>query len=832
MAELLTRYWQKRDFETTPEPKGRTVKPGKTLGFVVQKHAASRLHYDFRLELEGTFKSWAVPKGPSLDPADKRMAVHVEDHPLSYGSFEGVIPPKQYGAGTVIVWDRGSWEPVGDPVAGYRAGKLKFRLNGEKLQGGWTLVRMHGHANERQEPWLLIKERDEAARPASEFNVVDELPDSVLSGTKFAAGFAAKAAPKKPAPKRAAAGKPAAKNKPAGTLPEGARAAELPLTLAPQLATLVERAPPGDDWVYEIKFDGYRVLTRIDDGEVRLFTRNGNDWTAKLKGLQAALAALKLGSGWLDGEIVVPGANGAPDFNALQNAFDSSRTGAIQYYLFDIPYFDGHDLREVPLAQRRALLRGLLDNAPASDRVLFSEDFQSDAADILQSACRLRLEGVIGKRRDSTYVSRRSPSWIKLKCTHRQEFVIVGYSDPEGSRVGIGALLLAIHDEKGELRYAGKVGTGFDTKTLEQLKDKLGAIAAERSALAVKPSGVRGHWVKPELVAEVSFSEWTPDGKIRHSIFHGLRDDKPAAVITKEVALPALPAELRISNPERVIDTTTGLTKQDLVNYYLLASKHILPHLAKRPVALVRAPSGIQRQLFFQKHAETLKIPGLTLLDTAFDPGHPPMIEVGSFTALIGAAQMNVVEFHTWNATTKNIDKPDRMTFDLDPGEGVEWPAVQEAAALTHTLLEELGLVGFLKTSGGKGLHIVVPLTPRDDWDTVKDFSEAIVRHLAEVVPARFVAKSRPKNRVGRIFVDYLRNGRGATTAAAYSARARPGLGVSIPVGWDELPGLSGGAHWTIANAHERLESGDDPWSAYAKTRQTLTKAMKALGFR
>ncbi|HEY0856749.1 MAG TPA: DNA ligase D, partial [Albitalea sp.] len=647
----------------------------------------------------------------------------------------------------------------------------------------------------------------------------------------------------------------------APALPAGATPADLPLALAPQLATLVDRAPPGDEWVYEIKFDGYRLLARIDGEDVRLFTRNGNDWTTKMQPVAQAVRALGLPSGWLDGEIVVNNAQGAPDFNALQKAFDSSRTERIVYCVFDLPYFDGHDLRQVPLIERRALLQRLLEGK-TGERIRFSEDFSAPPEEILQNACRLKLEGVIGKRRDSVYVSRRSPSWIKLKCTHRQEFVVVGYTDPEGSRVGIGSLLLAIHDEAGELRYAGKVGAGFDTASLKAIDKQLKAIRIDKTPLAQRPAEARGHWVSPKLVAEVSFSEWTPDGRIRHSVFHGLRSDKPAAAIGKETPLPAkvvakkaaatraprksaaahaassaardlpdLPKDLRITHPERVIDASSGLTKQDLVNYYLHAAKRMLPHLHKRPVALVRAPAGITQQLFFQKHAQTLKIPGITLLDPSFDPGHPPMIAVETFAALIGAAQMNVVEFHTWNARTNHIDKPDRMTFDLDPGEGVAWPAMQEAAHLTRMLLDELGLKSFLKTSGGKGLHVVVPLTPRDDWDTVKDFSQAVVQHLAKVVPTRFVAKSGPKNRVGKIFADYLRNGRGATTAAAFSARARPGLGVSIPVAWDELPQLTSGAHWTIATAHERLESDEDPWADYAKTRQTLTKAMKTLGF-
>ena len=621
--------------------------------------------------------------------------------------------------------------------------------------------------------------------------------------------------------------------------------------------------PEGDDWIYEIKFDGYRVLARIDADDLRLFTRNGNDWTSKLPALASTLRSMGLPAGWYDGEIVVPGVHGEPDFNALQNAFDAARTEKIQYHVFDVPYLAGYDLREVPLQERRAVLRRVLDGR-TNERVRFSEDFIAEPEQILRQACRHHLEGVIGKRRDSTYVSRRSPSWIKLKCTHRQEFVIVGYTDPEGSRRGLGSLLLAIHDDGGALRYAGKVGTGFDGKMLGVLSAALRPLAVDKSPLADKPADARGHWVRPKLVAEVSFAQWTPDGRIRHSVFHGLRSDKPASMITQErpMAVPAatdgastvkpaavkptrakktattlhrvdapdLPPDVRLTHPDRVIDATTGFTKRDLVNHYLRAARHILPHLKDRPVALVRAPSGVQGQLFFQKHAQSLGIADLTELDPSVSPGQPPMVAVDSFTALIGAAQMNVVEFHTWNATAGQIEQPDRILFDIDPGEGLAWSGVQEAAQLTRAMLDELGLKSFLKTSGGKGLHVVVPLVPRDDWDTVKDFSQAVVQHLARVIPSRFVAKSGPKNRVGKVFVDYLRNGRGATTACAYSARARAGLGVSIPVAWEELPDLESGAHWTIANAHERLEPGNDPWEDYGSIRQTVDKAMTALG--
>ena len=651
--------------------------------------------------------------------------------------------------------------------------------------------------------------------------------------------------------------------------PPGAKPGALPDTLVPQLATLVTQAPADDGWIYEIKFDGYRLLARIDGADVRLFTRNGNDWSSRMPSLVDAVRALGIGSGWLDGEIVVAGASGAPDFNRLQNAFDSTRTESIQYYVFDLPFHDGHDLRAVPLIERRAALRALLDAAPAQQRIRFSEDFHNGPEELLRNACRMHLEGVIGKRADSPYVSRRSPTWIKLKCTQRQEFVIGGYTDPKGSRTGIGSLLLGIHDEAGALHFAGGVGSGFDERSLAAVRKALSVLESETRPFVEKPPG-RAHWVEPTLVAEVSFGEWTSDGRIRHAVFHGLRDDKPAAGIVREHAAPteaveaaakkvapkteapkteapktkAAPARkktfvsadadvegVRISHPERVIDTSSGITKLDVANYYLAVAKQILPHLAKRPVSLVRAPAGIEGQLFFQKHAAALKIPDLKELDRSIAPELEPMVEVDSFTALIGAAQANVIEFHTWNATTKDTTRPDRIVFDLDPGEDVSWKQIQEGTELTRSLLEQLGLVSFLKTSGGKGLHVVVPITPKDDWDTVKALSKAIVEHMAKVVPERFVAKSGPKNRVGRIFVDYLRNGFGATTACAWSARARPGLGISVPCAWDELGALTGGAHWTIRTVDDRLEEHVDPWRAYDRTRQSLAKAMKLMEF-
>ena len=857
-SSALKAYRDKRNFDITPEPADGGVANENERVFVIQKHWATRLHYDFRLELDGTMKSWAVPKGPSFDPADKRMAVHVEDHPLSYNDFEGTIPPKQYGAGKVIIWDKGVWIPNGDPHTGYSQGKLKFELRGHKLHGNWTLVRMKSREGERQEPWLLIKERDGHVRPSSDYSVVDEMADSV------------KSLPDRPALKATALSPQEAQPAPAPVdgPPSGARKAALPETLQPQLATLVD-SPPRDpeNWIYEIKFDGYRMLARAEGQRVRLVTRNGNEWTQKLPQLAKALEAMELPDGWYDGEIIMPGERAPADFQALQNAFDSARTADIVYYLFDIPYCAGYDLREVPLKLRRDVLQRVVERKPAPN-VRFSAVFDAPPQEIVASACRLGLEGVVAKRRDSAYVTRRSSDWIKLKCGRRQEFVIGGYTDPKGSRTGIGSLLLGVYED-GKLRYAGNVGTGFNDRVLLEIRGQLAALPAGKAPFAPDPELPRNaHWVEPQLVAEVAFGEWTRTGRIRHSVFHGLRTDKKPTTIVREEAehsvpvdkpagvaqarkdaavmkapkpaaaahaAPAasveLPSSLRVSHPDRVIDEKSGTTKIELVRYYALVAPLMMEHLKDRPVSLVRAPAGVGGELFFQKHLERYDMAGVEQLDPAFSPDHKPMLEIAHPQGLLSAAQMNVIEFHTWNAVTSAIGKPDRMTFDLDPGEGVGWPQVREAAQLVRAMLGELQLPAFLKSSGGKGLHVVVPLKRQLDWDTVKDFSAAIVQHLARTIPDRFVSKSGPKNRVGKIFIDYLRNGFGATTVCAWSARSRPGLGISVPIGWDELGGLAGGDQWTVKTVHERLNLGNSPWQDYEASRVALGAAMKLLGF-
>ncbi|CRM43032.1 DNA ligase D [Pseudomonas sp. 44 R 15] len=831
MAKPLGEYNRKRDFEITAEPAGESPagkRNASALSFVIQKHAARNLHYDFRLELDGVLLSWAVPKGPSLDPSQKRLAVHVEDHPLSYGGFEGSIPAGQYGAGDVIVWDRGIWQPHDDPHKAYAAGKLKFGLVGEKLTGDWTLVRTRLKGSGDKEQWLLIKEKDQQARPSAEYDIVAAQPASVLSDAVVGKPKAKTNTPAKPkaAPK-------ASTRKAATAVPEA---------FSPQLATLVDRAPEGD-WHYEIKFDGYRILTRILKGEVRLFTRNGHDWTERLPRQAKALQALKLKDSWLDGEVVSLNDDGLPDFQALQNAFDIGRSLDIVYYLFDAPFLDGRDQREEPLESRRAALESAL-SASKSKLLRFSEAFAADHRDIFKSACDLALEGVIGKRAGSPYVSSRSADWIKLKCRLRQEFVIVGYTRPQGSRTGFGALLLAVNDDAG-LVYAGRVGTGFDQASLKAIYAQLTPLERTDSPLQ-KPltsAQARGvHWVEPRLVGEVQFAQWTREGLVRQAAFVGMRTDKPAEQIIHEqprtaTSVTAPKAKkpeksvktvkaMKITHPDRVIDTQSGTQKQALAQFYADISASILPFLRNRPVSLLRAPEGIEGEQFFQKHSERMTIPHIKQLDQALDPGHARLMEIDSADALIGAVQMGTVELHTWGATTDKIETPDLFVLDLDPDPALPWKSMLEAAQLTLSVLDEIGLQAFVKTSGGKGFHLIVPLARRDNWDTVKAFAKAIAQFMTRQLPERFTATSGPKNRVGKIFIDYLRNARGASTVAAYSVRARPGLPVSVPVSRDELNDLRGAQQWTVANLHERLRDlKDDPWAGYAN-RQKISKRM------
>lgn len=867
MAKPVSEYTRKRNFDITSEPPETSDRPhagkGQALTFVIHKHDARNLHYDFRLELDGTLKSWAVPKGPSLDPKNKRLAVHVEDHPLGYGTFEGSIPEGQYGAGDVIVWDRGIWQPHGDPLATYKSGKLKFTLIGEKLTGDWALVRTHLRGNSDKEQWLLIKEKDEAVRSADEYDIVIDRPESVVSGATVGEG---RPSTKSRKPKAATSAPTVPKKRDSKA---AAKKAEVPEKLSPELATLMD-TPPDGEWLYEIKFDGYRIMARILDGEVRLLTRNGHDWTGKLPLQAKAISELNLGDGWLDGEVVVLNDAGLPDFQALQNAFDIGRSKDIVYYLFDVPFFNGEDIREKPVEERRAVLKKLL-GGQGKGTLRFSDAFSASHRDIIESASLLSLEGVIGKRAGSAYQSRRSPDWIKLKCKLRQEFVIVGFTTPQGSRSGFGALLLAVNEEGEGLVYAGRVGTGFNQKTLGEMSEQMKPLQQDQSPLArtLTSAQARGvYWIQPTLVGEVEFGEWTRGGIIRHSAFIALRSDKPASEVVHEYAKTAkdLYAEAKpkaskvstpksvtparkvsasksaakdrvdvagvsISHPERVIDSQSGLHKIDLAHFYESISDWILPYLHQRPVALLRCPEGVEGEQFFQKHSEHLAIPHIKQLDPELDPGHARLMEIDSVQALVGAAQMGTIELHTWGATHNHIELPDHFVLDLDPDSALPWRSMIEATQMTLAVLDELGLDAYIKTSGGKGMHIIVPLARKADWETVKAFAKAVAQFIAQQLPERFTATSGPKNRVGKIFIDYLRNTRGASTVVAYSARARPGLPVSVPVTRDELAGLTSSAQWNIGNLLKRLRQlKADPWKGYNNT-QRLTKAMwKRLG--
>ena len=804
MTDHLERYREMRDFTRTPEPRGakRSAKK-QPLHYYIQRHAATRLHYDFRLELEGVLKSWAVPKGPSLDPADKRLAVQTEDHPLDYGEFEGVIPEKQYGAGEVLLWDKGVWIPEDRaPLEALRKGRLHFRLEGEKLHGSWVLTRTRG--NEDEPAWLLIKRHDESAQPGMDITV--ERPESV-----------------KRQPKRAKYG---SKSK-------------LPQFISPQLATLVTEPPrslpPGGDWLYEVKHDGYRMLARLAQRDARLFTRSGKDWTQKLPHLVRALKALKLEDTWLDGEIVVQREDGRSSFQALQNAFDAGADSRIVYYVFDAPYLKGIDQTRLPLAERKAALAQALKKDAT---VRLSEHLEGDAQEVLDKACKLGLEGLIGKRADSVYESGRSKSWIKLKCRLEQDFVIVGSTAPGGARTGFGALLLGVYDAPGgKLKYAGKVGTGFDEEWLATLTRRLAAIKRADSPLVNPPREKGLQWVKPQLVAQIAFAERTDDGILRQASFLGLREDIPAKSVADERAQK--PPEgnvvhgVKISHPERLIWPSLGVTKLELARYYDGVADWIVPQLARRPLTLVRCPDGAEKPCFYQRHLAMGASPGdvKTFKRSRSSKGYYIYIETRS--ALITLVQNGAVELHTWGATGPDVQHPDRITLDLDPDEGLDWAQLVRATEMTRTIVEALKLKCFLKTTGGKGLHVVLPIQPKLDWSEVKEFSRLIAEFLVKAEPELFTAKIAKLRRAGKVFVDYLRNSETASAVAAFSARARPGAGVSTPLAWDELSEDEDlREKFTVRTVPQRLATlKKDPWADYARTRQSITAAMwRSLG--
>ena len=704
---------------------------------------------------------------------------------------------------------------------------------------------MGGDGRDKHDNWLLIKHGDEAARAGRQAEITRLLPNGVKK---------ARAPPPKDARASHTAERAAEKVTKRARVRRGTKVA-LPSLIAPQLATLVETAPAEGDWLYEIKYDGYRMLARIEGGEAHLYSRNGHDWTGKLGGVAAALSKLETDHAWLDGEVVVLDAHGVSSFQALQNAFERRSDSGILYFVFDLLYEGGSDIRPLPLVERKQRLRNLFDGE-ASPLVLYSEHLEGSADQALATACRMGLEGLIGKRGDAAYLSGRSRSWIKVKCRKRQEFVVGGYTDPKGSRQGFGALLLGLHDEDGALRYVGRVGSGFDDRGLQQLHARLQRLVRKQPAFVNPPrrKGREGlHWVRPRLVAEVNFTSWTDEGLLRQASFLGLRSDKPARAVTREALSLANGSDRKkakragstaprgasensvvrvagvtLSNPDRVLYADQGITKADLARYYEDVAEWVMPHLQRRPLSIVRCPQGSGKTCFFQKHLDAAP-PGITTIELEeSDGGKGTYFMADKLQGLIALAQLGVLELHTWGSTAPRVERPDRVTFDLDPDPALSWKTLTDGTLLVKTLLDELGLRSFLKTTGGKGLHIVVPLARKHTWDEVKGFSQAVAAHLAREIPQHFTANMAKQRRKGKIFIDYLRNGRGSTAVAAYSTRARPGAPVSVPLAWTELDEDVRGDHFNINTVRARLlKLRRDPWADYDSIRHTITARMK-----
>jgi bifunctional non-homologous end joining protein LigD len=823
----LESYQAKRDFSSTPEPKGLEA-PASGNKFVVQEHDATRLHYDFRLEMDGVLKSWAVPRGPSLVPGEKRLAVAVEDHPLDYADFEGAIAKGEYGAGDVIVWDRGEWSPIGDAGKGYAAGRLDFELHGEKLNGRWHLVRMKRRAREKRDNWLLIKSEDEFAAAEGAPNILEERPDSVLTGRAIGESFEAppKARSLKKKKIQEAAVAPVA-GAPSAVLAnlssvKGAKKGDMPPFVEPMLATLVKSPLKGERWLHEIKFDGYRLQARINGGDVVLLTRAGLDWTKKFgKELVEALAALPVQKALIDGELVVENAGGASDFSLLQADLSEGRCDRLVYYAFDLIHLDGYDLRQAPLIRRKELLAKLVGNG--SGVVGLSEHLWDSGELVLRHACRLGLEGVVSKLSDSPYRSGRGKAWIKSKCSQRQEFVVGGFVPATAAREAIGSLALGVYDG-GTLRYVGRVGTGFSASAARALYSRLEPMRVASSPFADRLGGdeARGvRFVRPELVAEIDFRAWTADGLLRHASFRALREDKPAGEIVREA--PVANAEpkpqhrnVRLTHPDRVYWPDRGLTKEGLADYYAEVWPHIAAFVVRRPLALLRCPDGIDGPHFFQKHVGKGSDRNIMLVQDPKAPADQPLISIHDLDGLMALVQSAALEIHPWGSTIADWERPDTIIIDLDPGDDVAWTEVIASANEVRARLNAAGLVGFVKTSGGKGLHVVAPVKPKADWAAAKALTKAIADEMARDSPEPYVSTIVKAKRRGKIFVDYLRNQRGATAVAAYSTRARPKAPVSMPLGWEELRTEITAAYYTVENAPARLASlPDDPWKDF-----------------
>src|SRR6516165_3988497 len=849
----LEEYRRKRDFRKTPEPAGGSParkKAAAPLAFVIQEHKARRLHFDFRLELDGVLKSWAVPRGPSLDPGEKRLAVEVEDHPLDYGGFEGVIPQGQYGGGTVLLWDRGTWVPAdSDPAAAHAKGTLKFELRGEKLHGNWALVRMGGKAAREGRPnWLLVKEHDDDAVPQSGDAVVMNNPLSVETGRSLEA-----IAEDRDRVWDSGKGETTPRHRPDRI--RGARKGRMPVDLKPQLATPAVAAPAGPEWVHEIKYDGHRLFAHIEHGEVRLITRNGLDWTDKFPELTRAFAQLPVDTALIDGELVHLASDGTTNFSGLQDAIASGKTGSLNFFGFDLVHRDGWDLTQASLEDRKAALADIIPPA-AQGMLRYSDHHKGQGAAVLRQASDLGLEGIVSKRRDAAYRPGRGGAWLKVKCRNREEIVVIGFTDPEGKREGFGALLAGYYDPSGTLRYAGRVGTGFSADGLAALRKRLDPLIVKDPPVALPKEAPRKgvHWVQPALVAEVEFAGWTADQILRHASFQGLREDKSPKEVVYDpssrnggpVTKPAPPEladagvskpardgsvmfeRVRLTHPDRVLYPEDALTKLDLARYYKTVAERALPNLVHRPLTLVRCPGGQGKPCFYQKHLGKGAPEAIGHVDITEDGETVAYPVIEDLAGLVGLVQMNVIELHPSGAGVDKLDTPDRITFDLDPDEGLAWPRVTEAAIDIRDALRAIGLESFAKTTGGKGLHVVVPLQPKLDWDEVKAFTKWVADQFVAQSPERFTANQAKRSRRGRIYIDYLRNSRGATAIGAYSPRARPRAPVSTPLFWEEVEKGVRPEGFTVATVPQRLAGlKKDPWAEIGKLRQSISAAVR-----
>jgi bifunctional non-homologous end joining protein LigD len=826
----LDKYKAKRDFKKTPEPKARLGK-GNGYTYLIQKHAARRLHYDLRLELDNVLKSWAVIRGPSLDTHDRRLAVEVEDHPVEYGTFEGTIPKGQYGGGTVMLWDTGTWEPIGDPHKQLEDGKFTFRLHGKRLQGEWSLVRMKGRKSDRgRNNWLLIKRTDEHAVPDDNDHLLEVYDTSAVSGRTMEEIATAKDAvwqgnrEEKIAPK-----------KPRRKIVKNKNLKAPPKFIAPQLATMGKGMPKSDDWVHEIKFDGYRLIARIENGDVRLFTRSGKDWTEKFPPIAKQLEHLEVQNAMLDGELVVVDKEGHSSFKALQDALTNNNYDNMQYYLFDILFLDGEDLRALPLLTRKEYLQSVMPDEQ-DGRIFYSEHFEHVEKNFLQSICGMHLEGIVSKQKNASYVSTRSSSWVKSKCIQRQEFIIVGFTNSTDAGRGIGALLLGIYKE-GTLHYSGKVGTGFDYALSVDLRKKLEKLKQAKPAIPGLTSDIKrgAFWVEPKLVCEVKYTEVTPEGRLRHPVFEGLREDKPAGAVRLETPVSitktkgtANVAGIKISHPDRVLFPEDNITKLQVVQYYEAVAPYILPYIGNRALSIIRCTDKADETCFFQKHI----VKGLSnaVHQVHVKENAPPYVMVDSVEGLVELAQMGVVEIHPWGSQADKPDKPDTIIFDFDPDLGMQWPQIVDGAAEIRKHLHDIGLESFAKVSGGKGVHVIIPIKPQHHWDEVKSFAKGLANVMVKDNPEKYIYNMSKAKRKGRIFIDYLRNDLGATAVAPYSLRARKNAPVALPITWKELIESKEMPFFTLAEVRNILQSGYvDPWEGFFNTKQSLDiKTLKA----